>query len=122
MRAYFYICQGYLFCNPVHMIQKIIEFKIVSHPADAYGHRPIYCQIKSGNSSIDIGYDTIVNKRRHRFPWKIDFFREEFVYELDQKIQSLSEECHNLPTSSYIQNIDTKLPIIMIKAARKVYG
>ena len=47
------------------------------------------------------------------------YFREEYVNDLDQKIQSLSEECHNLRTCSYIQNIHTELPSIMIKAARK---
>ena len=98
-----------------HMIHKIIDFKIVSHPADASDHRPISCQIRSVSTNIDLENVTIAIKRRHRFPWQFDFFREEYANDLDQKIQSLSEECHNLPTCSYIQNIHTKLPRLKLQ-------
>ena len=45
-----------------HMIHKIIDFKIVSHPADASDHRPISCQIRSVSTNID--YKTLLLRIR----------------------------------------------------------
>ena len=59
----------------------------------------------------------------HRFPWKSDFFKEFYHSLIIQLTDNLMLECISLRYCSnprlLIDNIHKKLPLIMLKAARK---
>ena len=110
-------------CSSAKVMEYITRVNVLELSSDCSDHKPISC-------SLDLPKTLLSNEcimedlaKVHKFPWKNDFFKEQYHSLLIQLAENLMMDCISLPNCSnpilLIDSIHRRLPHIMLKAARE---